>query len=52
VQPNATGDDRCIDFERFGAHVARFDDPFSKRFAEHLVRWRENAGATVPRGRG
>lgn len=48
VQPTATGSDRCIDFDRFASYVARFDDPFSRRFSAYLVRWKESAGARVP----
>lgn len=50
VQPTATSGDRCIDFDRFARYVARFDDPFSRRFGAHLLRWRESAGAQVPGG--
>lgn len=52
VQPIRTGDDRCIDFDQFAAHVARFDDPFSRHFAAHLLRWKEPAGRRVTTGRG
>lgn len=49
VQPMQTGSDRCIDFERFAKHVERHDDPFSRLFREHLLRWRAPAGSTPPR---
>lgn len=49
VQPDKDGD-RCIDFDTFAAHVGRFDDPLSRRFAEHLLRWRVAAGTCVPEG--
>lgn len=48
LQPHATDGDRCIDFVQFADYVARFDDPLSKRFAEHLVLWRNAAGAVEP----
>jgi len=48
VQPAKTPDDRCIDFDYFAAHVAQFDDPFSRRFCEHLKRWSEAAGKAPP----
>ncbi len=49
VQPEKTGKDHCIDFERFAAHVRRHADPFSVRFAEHLLAWRTRAGSHEPR---
>jgi hypothetical protein len=45
VQPRSVPGERCIDFESFASHVRKFDDPFSKRFAEHLLAWRDPAGA-------
>ncbi len=48
LQPEATDGDRCIDFARFAHHVGRHSDPFSQRFAEHLVRWRGVAGNHEP----
>ena len=48
VQPHSTAGDRCIDFARFASYVERFDDPLSRRFAEHLVLWRNPAGAVEP----
>lgn len=48
IQPTKSEGDQCIDFERFAAHVDRFDDPFSRLFAEHLRRWTDNAGARAP----
>lgn len=44
IQPTRAEGERCIDFASFAAHVSRFDDPLSKRFAEHLLRWRLPAG--------
>jgi hypothetical protein len=48
IQPEATGSDRCIDFARFAEYVGRHSDPFSQRFAEHLLRWRTVAGSSEP----
>jgi len=48
IQPNATAGDRCIDFERFATHVAKFSDPLSRMFCEHLRRWRAAAGSREP----
>ena len=48
VQPEATEGDRCIDFARFAEYVGRRNDPLSKHFAEHLVKWRTIAGASEP----
>ena len=48
LQPHATAGDTCIDFERVAAHVSKHSDPFSKRFAEHLLAWRLTAGAREP----
>lgn len=49
LQPEATesGGERCVDFAQFAAHVRRFEDPVSRRFAESLERWRERPGARV-----
>jgi hypothetical protein len=48
VQPHASEGDCCVDFLQFADYVRRFDDPLSKRFAEHLVLWRNAAGAVEP----
>jgi hypothetical protein len=48
VQPEDTDGDRCIDFARFAEHVRRRGDPFSIRFAAHLLAWRALAGAREP----
>jgi hypothetical protein len=48
VQPKATDADRCIDFTRFAEQVRRHGDPFSIRFADHLLAWRALAGAREP----
>jgi hypothetical protein len=48
IQPEATSGDPCIDFARFARHVGRHSDPFSERFAEHLLQWREVAGSSEP----
>lgn len=48
VQPLSTNGDNCVDFTRFAAFVARHDDPFSRMFAEHLLRWRDVAGSSPP----
>jgi hypothetical protein len=48
VQPEATEDVRGIDFARFAAYVARFDDPLSRAFASHLLKWRSVAGSSEP----
>lgn len=48
VQPEASGDDRCIDFVRFAQHVGRYGDPFSTAFAKHLLRWQAKAGSHEP----
>lgn len=48
IQPLATDGDRCIDFERFAAHVDRFSDPLSRKFAEHLRLWKAAAGLRPP----
>ena len=39
--------ERCVDFAQFAAHVRRFEDPVSRRFAESLERWRTPAGGRV-----
>jgi hypothetical protein len=49
VQPTRGEGERCIDFVQFAAHVARYDDPLSKRFADHLLRWRLPAGGRPTR---
>jgi hypothetical protein len=48
IQPHATDGDRCIDFARFADFVGRQVDPFSTRFAEHLLLWRTVAGSRAP----
>jgi hypothetical protein len=48
IQPEGTDGDRCIDFARFSEYVGRHSDPFSQRFAEHLLRWRAAAGSSEP----
>ncbi len=48
IQPNATDGGRCIDFATFAQYVGRHSDPFSRRFAEHLVLWKTAAGAAEP----
>jgi hypothetical protein len=48
VQPETTPGDRCIDFARFAEHVRWHGDPFSIRFADHLLAWRSLAGARQP----
>jgi hypothetical protein len=52
VQPVATPGDTCIDFETFAEHVGRSGDPFSLLFSAHLRKWREPAGAIIPRAAG
>lgn len=49
VQPEATNGDRCIDFAQFARCLGRYSDPFSTRFAEHLLKWRSIAGSGKPR---
>lgn len=39
VQPLRTDGDRCVDFEAFASYVSKHDDPMSKLFALHLLRW-------------
>lgn len=48
LQPDANGEPNCLGFEQFAGYVSRFSDPFSQRFAEHLLAWRTAAGATPP----
>jgi hypothetical protein len=48
IQPEATDGDRCIDFTRFAEYVGKQSDPFSTRFAQHLLRWRTTAGSHEP----
>jgi hypothetical protein len=48
IQPQATDGDRCIDFARVAEYVGRQSDPFSRRFAEHLVLWTAVAGSREP----
>ena len=48
LQPLASEEPNCLGFEQFAAHVGRFSDPFSQRFAAHLLAWRESAGAAHP----
>jgi len=48
IQPEATDGDNCIDFARFAEHVGRHPDPFSRCFAEHLLRWKTVAGSSEP----
>ena len=49
IQPTASGEDRCIDFETFASYVERHDDPLSRAFAHHLRRWTTAAGSERPR---
>jgi hypothetical protein len=48
IQPVLTEGDRCIDFARFAEHVGKHPDPFSQRFAAHLLRWRTVSGSSEP----
>ena len=48
LQPEASTDDRCIDFETFAKYVERSSDPLSKHFATHLRLWRAPAGSREP----
>ena len=48
VQPEGTEGVRCIDFRQFAEYVARHDDPLSQVFAQHLLRWRVEAGSCEP----
>ena len=48
VQPEATEGVRGIDFSQFAAYVARHDDPLSRTFASHLLKWRAVAGSSEP----
>lgn len=48
IQPTATADDRCIDFDHFAAHVRTFDDPLSQAFGRHLDRWKHAAALSPP----
>ena len=48
VEPEMTEGVRSIDFSRFAAYVARHDDPLSRTFADHLLRWRAAAGSSEP----
>jgi hypothetical protein len=48
LQPVASGEPDCLGFEQLAGYVRQFSDPFSERFAEHLLAWREAAGATHP----
>jgi len=48
VQPEATEGVRGIDFAQFAAYVARHDDPLSRAFASHLLKWRSVAGGSEP----
>jgi hypothetical protein len=50
VQPLASESARCIDFATFARHVARHDDPLSKRFSESLLRWCSPAGSLEATG--
>jgi hypothetical protein len=45
AQPHTQDDITCIDFAQFAAHVARFSDPLSQRFARSLREWTAAAGA-------
>jgi hypothetical protein len=48
LQPVATGEAGCLGFAQLAAYVSQFPDPFSQRFAEHLLLWTEAAGAAIP----
>lgn len=48
LQPDAGEEPNCLGFEQFASYVSRFPDPFSQRFAEHLLAWRAAAGAVHP----
>jgi hypothetical protein len=48
LQPIATNEPNCLGFEQFARYIGRFSDPFSQRFAERLLAWKEAAGATPP----
>lgn len=48
LQPVATDEPGCLGFEKLAAYVRQFSDPFSQRFAEHLLVWTEAAGASHP----
>jgi hypothetical protein len=48
LQPVASGEPSCLGFEQLAAYVRGFSDPFSQRFAEHLLAWRATAGAAQP----
>jgi hypothetical protein len=43
-----SGGEQVIDFEEFGTHVERHDDPVSKLFASSLRRWVVLAGEESP----
>ena len=45
IQPLRTDDDLCVDFETFASYVEDHDDPMSKLFAHHLLRWVDAAGS-------
>jgi hypothetical protein len=48
LQPVADDAPTTLGFEQFAAHVAQSSDPFSQRFAAHLLAWRDAAGSAHP----
>lgn len=48
LQPIATKESNCFGFDQLATYVSQFSDPFSQRFAEHLLVWTEAAGTSHP----
>lgn len=48
LQPVAGEEPNCLGFEQLAGYIGHHPDPFSQRFAAHLLAWREAAGAAHP----
>ena len=48
LQPNDGDGEATISFQTFADHLSGRDDPLSRLFAEHLLKWRSQAGDSKP----
>jgi hypothetical protein len=48
LQPTETGNDATISFQTFADSLKGRTDPLSQLFADHLLRWQEEAGSITP----
>lgn len=49
IQPEHSGDENSISFTEVARFLSRYEDDFSKSFADYLAQWNERAGSVEPR---